>query len=83
LFAVQPLKSGKYSLCGSGAVSLPQAFYLAAFVRITGIIAIGVFFILLDAPDNVGLFHVCRFDASLFCDFPELLHFHDYFAPLE
>ncbi len=67
----------------SGTVSFPQTFRLATFAHITSIIAIGVAFIPLNGPDNFYLFHVCRFDASFFCDSFEILHFHDSFLPLE
>jgi hypothetical protein len=47
--------------------------------RVARVIAIGIAFILLDGPDNIGFFHACGFDAPFFCDFFDVLHFHDSF----
>jgi hypothetical protein len=45
--------------------------------HIARVIAIGIAFILLDGTDNIGFFHACGFDTPFFCDFFDVLHFHD------
>jgi hypothetical protein len=62
---------------------MPDAVFLAAFVRMSSTIAVKITFGQLDRPDEVSLFDVCGLDAPIFCDFPDFLHFHDESSPCD
>lgn len=63
------------------AILSPKAILLAALLRDSGFKALIIPFLLLNAPDQITLFHLARIDSHLCGYRPYLLNFHLFILP--